>query len=116
MLRVIIKNVGQDAYITEIDDSLKAMQAIVGGHIEVVPVGSGMTMVCNEEGKIFGLHPNFATDSDVIVGNVFFARLDAESDGEFKNITQQDFDILVDYLKNRAGFVFNDYDNQDEEV
>lgn len=41
------------------DYSLKEMQAIVGGYIELVPCKQpGMIMVINEEGKLLGLPRN----------------------------------------------------------
>jgi uncharacterized protein YozE (UPF0346 family) len=112
MLKVIIKEVGKAPYLKGIDEGLESMKSIVGGWIEVVPVGGGMCLVCNEEGKLEGLHPNFATDSDIIVGNVFFAR--SGDDGDFIDVTQQDFDVLLEYLEFRATFVFNDWDDQDD--
>lgn len=38
--------------------SLKEMQEIVGGYIEIVPLNNDKLFVCNEEGKIKGLPYN----------------------------------------------------------
>ena len=40
------------------DKRLGELQRIVGGYIEYVPNGRGLTLYCNEEGKIKGLDPN----------------------------------------------------------
>ena len=45
----------------EIDDTLEAMQAIVGGDIEeYMPFEDEVAIVCHEEGKLIGLPPNRA--------------------------------------------------------
>ena len=60
------------------DFSLKELQFIVGGYIEIVRFAGGQIMVCNEEGKLIGLPPNPCASilvqiegiNDVIHGNV----------------------------------------------
>jgi hypothetical protein len=59
--------------------SLKEMQDIVGGYIEVIPYGTKKLMVLNEEGKLLGLpENNVATDlvrgADIIVGDVLLCK------------------------------------------
>lgn len=76
-MRVLVKEVGKDAEVREIDDSLESMQGIVGGYIEDVYIGNGVHIVCNEEGKIDGLPTNLETEYDEIVGNVLFCATDA---------------------------------------
>ena len=44
-----------------IDDSLEAMQEVVGGDIEeYMPFEDEVAIICNEEGKVNGLTPNRA--------------------------------------------------------
>lgn len=57
-----------------IDNELGAMQALVGGFIEVVHTVSGALIVCNEEGRINGMKPNrvvLTTASTAPVTEVF---------------------------------------------
>lgn len=58
-IRVIIKSPGETAghYLT-IPNDLKALQSIVGGHIECVPASGNMVIICNEEGRVIGLPKN----------------------------------------------------------
>ena len=64
------------------DFSLEELQTIVGGHIEIVPLGDERIMVANEEGKIHHLPLNVratcivngAGIADTIVGNVLICR------------------------------------------
>ena len=62
------------------DFTLKEMQAIVGGNIELVELDEKTTMVVNEEGKLLGMpynagadrefHSRFPSSKDFIDGNV----------------------------------------------
>ena len=65
----------------EIDDTLEAMQAVVGGDIEeYMPFEDEVAIICNEEGKVNGLTPNRAVYEensremlDIICGKFFIA-------------------------------------------
>lgn len=64
--------------------SLEFMQEVVGGYIEIVPIGSNLYIVCNEEGKLIELPPNPTATiicmafgfCDDIVGNVIICTRD----------------------------------------
>ena len=71
----------------EIEDSLEAMQTVVGGDIEeYMPFEDEVALICNEEGKISGLPLNRAIyDEDhriveVIAGTFFIANAPFTSD------------------------------------
>ena len=50
---------GEEPVMEEIEDTLEAMQRLVGGYIEVVkPWGNDIALICNEEGKLQNLTPN----------------------------------------------------------
>ena len=85
-MRVLVKEVGKDAEVREIDSSLESMQSIVGGYIEDMYIGKGIHLVCNEEGKIDGLQTNMETENDEIVGNVFFCATD---EGDYCSLTDE---------------------------
>lgn len=86
---VAVKKVDEALDTKEIDNSLEACQEIVGGYIEMVAVNDdGLYLVCDEEGKLKGKDVNFAFNSDLIVGDVFFVRVD--EDGDFASITDKD--------------------------
>ena len=65
----------------EIDDTLEAMQEVVGGDIEeYMPFEDEVAIICNEEGKITGMAPNRAVYEensremlDIICGKFFVA-------------------------------------------
>lgn len=73
--------------VKEIDDSLSAMQEVVGGYIQALyPWEDPVGLICNEEGKIMGMLPNrFLLDDsgkpyDLLVGTFFLVGLDQEGD------------------------------------
>jgi hypothetical protein len=59
-LRVVVVEPGREPQAREIGDDLDSLQAIVGGYIEVVPLGDlpGLLIVCNEEGIMHALPLN----------------------------------------------------------
>lgn len=77
----------------EMKNDLEAMQAIVGGYIEVMPIADDVAIVCNEEGKMNGLELNRPLYHegemyDIIAGTFFIAGDDWES-GEFVSLTDE---------------------------
>lgn len=87
-IQVLVVRVGQPSVVETMGTSLEAQQKLVGGYIEGVQLGDGILMICNEEGKLQGLPPNFLLPGDVIVGDVFFCRVDNE--GECASLTDTD--------------------------
>lgn len=77
-LSVLLVEPGKCPEVIEIEDTLEAMQNIVGGDIEVYePFDDEVVIVCNEEGKVKGLPLNRAIYSnrgelvDIIAGAFF---------------------------------------------
>lgn len=99
-LKVLLKKIGRDSEIVEIDDTLEAKQKLVGGLIEVVPYGKH-DLICNEEGKLIGLYPNCVFDYDMICGNFFLANSNYET-GEFESLTDKEIEELKAELSKRS--------------
>ena len=55
-----------------IPNTLEAMQQMVGGYIEVIPL-EDVCLVCNEEGKLMGLPGSRRLGDDIIAGTFFLA-------------------------------------------
>lgn len=82
-VRCIIKRPDEEyGHVTNISVSLKNLQNTVGGYIECVPLGAKHVIICNEEGKLRGLEPNFRIGEglfvDVICGNAIVIGTDGE--------------------------------------
>ena len=56
-----------------------------------------MVIVCNEEGKIYGLPPNRDIGHDIIVGNFFLVGDDAEI-GEDRSLTEEQIAKYTKYF------------------
>ena len=80
---------GKKAEARVIPNTLEALQELVGGYIETVsvPIGSGCIFICNEEGKLRGMDPNFYYRGDIFVGPVFIC---CRSGEEFSNLQLHD--------------------------
>ena len=82
-MRILKVEPGKLPYEKEIENTLEAMQAEVEGFIEVIPVGHDMVVVCNEEGKCYGMQPNRWLGNDIVCGPFFVA---AEAYDEERNL------------------------------
>jgi hypothetical protein len=80
-----------------IDNELEAMQALVGGYIEAVPLAGlpGLDAFCDEEGllKDRPLNPHFTPWGWSIAGDVFIARLNPKT-GDQIDLTEADLQLL----------------------
>ena len=81
----------------EIENSLEAKQAFVGGYIEVVDIGNGIDLICNEEGKLNGMMPTAGWFEggelvDLICGPFILCRSNWE--GEFTPIHKEDEEYI----------------------
>lgn len=90
-ISIVVKRVGEKAKQVKILNDLRIIQNIVDGFIETVYLGNGIYLVCNEEGKLEELEPNFALGDDVIVGNVVFVGSDGE---DFASLNENQISIL----------------------
>lgn len=94
--------------IIEMENSLEAEQRFVGGYIEVISIGNGIDLVCNEEGKINRLQPTVAWIEDgelveIICGECFLCRHNDE--GEFVSIKDEDIEYIQSKLFPVVGII-----------
>ena len=94
-MKVIVKRVNQKPELTEIENTLEAMQRVVGGYIEVVHVRTGCVMICNEEGRMMGLPYNFNLGNTNIVGDVFFTKPDG---AEFTDLDDRGIEMILHFF------------------
>ena len=86
-INVLVCEPGGKMEIREIDNTLEAMQEIVGGYIEVIPLGgdAGLVCVCNEEGKLMGLPTSINVWNEPVAGTCFICK---DAGEEFGSITE----------------------------
>ena len=85
-MEVLLVEPGKEARIAEIGSDLKSLQAAVGGYIEAAYFfDDPVALICNEEGKVYGLPYNRAIRDeagkvqDIIAGPFFVCGLGEES-------------------------------------
>lgn len=89
-MRAIIKEVGQKPRVTDIENTLEALQQAVGGYIEVINLNENTVLICDEEGKIKDKPFNFVLSGvDVIVGDVLFVNTSGEDFTDIDEETEQ---------------------------
>lgn len=77
-MKAILKNPGEQPQIVDIDNTLEALQAAVGGYIETVTVASDACIVCNENGRLLNLPFNCKLCSRVFVGPVLIVGVNGD--------------------------------------
>lgn len=102
-IRVLVKEPGKLAEVREIENTLEAVQAIVGGNIEALRIRDDLCCYVNEDGKMLNLRPNFVigrqyiSKVDIIVGPAVFFRSENEEDNEI-SLTLTDILYLDRFL------------------
>ena len=84
-IRVLKVAPGKAPEAVAIPNTLEAMQQMVGGYIEVIPL-EDVCLVCNEEGKLMGLPGSRRLGDDIIAGTFFLAG--DTPDGHFCSLTR----------------------------
>ena len=77
-ITVLIKEPGENWERREIDNTLKAFQGIIGGHIETVQVREDLLLVVDEEGVLKQLDPNLYMRGYWLRGTIIAVGVDGE--------------------------------------
>lgn len=92
-ITVLMVEPGQHPKVTTIKDDLDSLQKAVSigadyqGLIEIISIGNGDCLLCNEEGKLIGLEGNRRVGNDIIVG-VFYI-MSEDEEGNLVSLTEQ---------------------------
>lgn len=93
-MRILVVEPERRPEVREIDDSLKAMQDIVGGLIQPICLDDSVALICNDEGKLMNLPANRALRDkdgqiyDIVFGTFFLCGAPADSD-HFTSLTTE---------------------------
>ena len=96
-IRVVIFEPGKPGREEFIPNTLRAMQQVVGGHIESVHLTRELVCICNEEGRLLGLPENRCG----ICGTFFVAQDDGGE--ELASLTREQADIVLRHLGAEKG-------------
>ena len=92
-ITVLMVEPGRHPRVTKLKDDLDSLQKAVSigadyqGLIEIIGIGNGDCILCNEEGKLIGLDGNRRLGDDILVG-VFYIMSENE-DGELISLTER---------------------------
>jgi hypothetical protein len=95
-MNVLIVEPGKEPRAAEIEQTLEAMQAVVGGYIQAIyPFDEPVALVCHEEGKLLSLPLNRALYSpetgdcyDIIAGTFCLCAAPPDSD-QFESLSAE---------------------------
>lgn len=99
-IKVIYKEVGKEARIIQIENSLEEKQKLVGGLFNVISYND-VLIICNEEAKRSNMKPNIIFDYDYIAGNCLVVGDDYER-GDFKSLTNEQIKYVSNDFKKRS--------------
>ena len=86
-MKAIRKKPGCEPELIDIDNTLKALQAEVGGYIETVSIAD-VVIICNEEGRLCGLPHNCRFVGVDFVGTILVV---GRNKDEFCDVPEADF-------------------------
>lgn len=92
-IKVLMVEPGMHPKATTLEDDLDALQKAVSvgadyqGLIEIISLGNGDCLLCNEEGKLIGLEGNRRLGNDIIVG-VFYI-MSEDEEGNLVSLTEK---------------------------
>lgn len=84
-MKAILKMPHKRPEIVEIENSLKALQEAVGGHIETLTFAVDACVVCNGEGRFLGFEHNTVVSGVEFVGPILVVGVEGE---EFTDVPQ----------------------------
>lgn len=92
-IKALMVEPGKHPVVVMLNDDLDSLQKAVSidadyqGLIEIIGIGSGDCILCNEEGKLIGLEGNRRLGSDIIAG-VFYIVSEGE-DGNLVSLSEE---------------------------
>ena len=98
-IKVLMVAPGEHPKDVVLENNLDALQKAVSigcdyqGLIEVISLGKGVCIICNEEGKLLGLEGNRRLGGDIIAGVFYVAGEDKY--GNFVSLTETQFEYYT---------------------
>lgn len=85
-LKILIIEPNKEPYKIKIEYTLKNLQKLVGGLIDIVELENNVDLICNDEGKTLGLPLNRITKYDIIAGTFLIT---GHHDGETISLSKK---------------------------
>lgn len=90
-MRVLIVEPSKEPYEKDIESGFRSLQQIVDGYIEFYNIGKGLSIVCNDEGKLMGLEGNRRVGNEIIAGT--FLIVGTSKNGETISLTEEQMQL-----------------------
>ena len=87
---------GDIPYKKEIDHTLNSFQHEVNGRVQPIYLGGGITLCCNEEGKLNSMEPNRRIGDDIICGPFFLVGEGAE--GNYVSLSDRQVQLCMEHF------------------
>lgn len=94
-MKIVVKRVGQEPEVKEVENELHTLQELVGGYIQCVNLPNNILCVCDEEGKLKNSLPNIVLGADVICGNIFFCSAGEE---DFESLNDEQIEFIINII------------------
>lgn len=101
-IKALVKDPGKAPVIQKVENTLEALQELIGGNIECIQTGTlpGVLVLVDEEGKLKGLPQNFPLYErdvlvDQVVGRAVFVGTDREDFGDIPVIAAE---LIVKFM------------------
>lgn len=95
-MKIVVKEVGQEPEVKEVENELHVLQGIVGGYIQCVSLPKNVLCICNEEGKILNMPANIVLGFDVICGDILFCSSNGE---DFDSLNDEQIELVTNIIK-----------------
>lgn len=99
-MKVIEKKPGQKPEVVEIENTLSALQAAVGGMIQAVPLTYTSCVICNEMGWLEGAPYNTTLHGTEYSGPILIVGVDME---DFTGLTDEQIASIIADLEKEEG-------------
>lgn len=89
----IVKLVGKKPQIIDVENTLKELRNIVDGDIQTISLFNNIILICNDNGKLLNMQPNFSLGYDIIVGPTLFVSFDGKDD--FIDLSKEQIESIL---------------------
>lgn len=94
----VIKINDNNVEVKKVENELHYLQKEVGGLIECFDIAPYMTIICNEEGKIFNMTPNLSIVTngrlvEILCGPLIICKYN--EDGEFESLKEEEIEEIM---------------------
>ena len=102
-IEVYVCEPGNRQYYKEIDNTIEAMQELIGGYVEQISIPflekQNIYLMADEEGKMKGKDRSVWIDLDWVVGTCFFVK---QKGGSFTTLSEKDKKAIEQYMSGEA--------------